>query len=114
MRKKILVYTWLILLGSVVAVLFWYNEWKFSLPTPVPAGYVPVPNGTFINLPAEMGTKSGKPVFLHFFNPDCPCSKFNIEHVRNLIKTYSDRIDFKIVLVTAKHYTEKEIQKSFD
>lgn len=111
--KKILVYSWLVLLGVMMAVLFWYTEWKYSLPTPVPANYAAVPEGTFIHLPGVSTSVFNRPVFLHFFNPDCPCSRFNIAHVKKLVQQYSNKVDFKIVLVTSKRYTQKEIQEKF-
>ena len=112
--RRFFVYGWLLLLLTGIASFFYYNEWKYSLPTPVPAGYMAVQTGTIINIPQLNNSGTGKPVFLHFFNPDCPCSRFNMEHVRSLVKEYGDKIDFKMVLVTAKPYTEKQVQDRFD
>ncbi|BDU26354.1 hypothetical protein FLGSB24_30980 [Flavobacterium sp. GSB-24] len=56
-----------------------------------------------------------KPIFIHFFNPDCPCSRFNVPHVSDLIKKYGDKINFKIVVLNKKrNFTIDEIQKKFD
>ena len=71
---------WLTLLTSMVGGLFWYNDWVFRLPTPVPINYKPVPPGTSITLGNSVPHTPDKPVFLHFFNPDCPCSRFNKTH----------------------------------
>ncbi|MEP6749372.1 MAG: AhpC/TSA family protein [Bacteroidota bacterium] len=113
--KKVYVVSWLLLLLSGVIMLFWYNEWIFNLPTPVPKNYTAIETGTTIHLPgAETDTIAGKPVFLHFFNPDCPCSRFNIDHVRSLIKRYGNEVSFRLVLVSNKDYSTKEIQDRFN
>jgi hypothetical protein len=31
---------------------------------------------------------------VHFFNPDCPCSRFNLEHLRRLVERFGDRVQF--------------------
>jgi hypothetical protein len=54
---------------------------------------------------------AGKPVFLHFYNPDCPCSRFNLPHFRSLVKQYSNEVSFAIVPLTDKHYTAAAIQR---
>lgn len=42
--------------------------------------------------------QAGKPLFLHFFNPRCPCSRFNLDHVRDLTKRYGGRVRFVAVV----------------
>ena len=52
---------------------------------------------------------------LHFFNPDCPCSLFNISQFKSLVKEYGSKIDFAVVVLTSKSkYTAKDIQGKFD
>jgi len=112
MRKKA-IFLWLILLFAGIAVLFWGNEWKYSLPTPVPATYKVVSPGAKVNLASWWAPGGSKPIFLHFFNPHCPCSRFNIPHVKSLVKQYGQEINFAIVVMTDKNYTVKEIQDKF-
>lgn len=113
MAKKILLGLWFSLLLFAILVLFWQNEFKYSLPTPVPKNYHNVAMGSRIDLGKCWATHN-KPVFIHFFNPDCPCSRFNIPHVSGLIKKYGDRINFKIVVLNPhKNFTIAEIQKKF-
>lgn len=112
MRKK-LVIAWLLILFSTVIFLFWRNEWVYALPTPVPAGYTPVKTGTPVLLPAALPMAGNKPIFLHFFNPDCPCSRFNMPYFASLAARYGQQASFAIVLTTGKHYTEEEIQHRF-
>jgi hypothetical protein len=112
--KKVFLVSWLGIIMLGIIMLFWYNEWIYNLPTPVPVNYAAVPVGATIHLPDQVNAGTAKPLFLHFFNPDCPCSRFNIEHVRSLIKKYGDKVSFKMVLVTSKNYSAKEIQERFN
>jgi len=112
--RKVVVITWLIVLLATVVVLFWYNEWVYSLPTPVPENYKVVDTGTSVDIASKLSFKPDKPVFLHFYNPDCPCSRFNIPHFKSLVKQYGNKIQFVIVPVTPKKYKTEEILKKFD
>jgi thiol-disulfide isomerase/thioredoxin len=112
--RKVAVITWLIVLMATVVVLFWYNEWVYSLPTPVPENYKVVDTGTSVDIAGKLSFKPGKPVFLHFYNPDCPCSRFNMPHFKSLVNQYRNKIQFVIVPVTPKKYTAEAILKKFD
>src|SRR4051812_16586247 len=113
-RKAILV-CWLVMIFSAIAYLFWYHEWKYTLPTPIPEKYVAVKNGAYIDLTGKVKSETGKPVFVHFFNPDCPCSRFNIPHFNSLVKKYGDKMDFSVVVINkSKEFTAEEIQNKFD
>ncbi|EOR96696.1 AhpC/TSA family protein [Arcticibacter svalbardensis MN12-7] len=112
--RKLIVFIWLILLGSGVFALFWYNEWQYTLPTPVPKNYSDVAFGKQIMPDKNLSFKNNKPLFLHFFNPDCPCSRFNIKHFKSLVSQYEGKVNFVVVLLTDKYYTPEEVQKKFD
>lgn len=112
--KKVFVFSWLAFLAAGIAALFWYNEWKYSLPTPVPVNYHAVAFGQTIAPDNKLNFPNNKPVFLHFFNPDCPCSRFNITHFKSLVKQYGNRVNFAVVLLSDKYYTVKEVQQKFD
>ncbi|MCX2481430.1 redoxin domain-containing protein [Pedobacter sp. MC2016-15] len=112
MRKWIAV-TWLILLAGIIFAFFWHNQLKYSLPTPIPADYKSVQNGKKIMLRQKLQFNNDKPVFLHFFNPDCPCSRFNIDQFKSLVKTYRSQVNFAVVLMTDKPYTSSDIQNKF-
>jgi hypothetical protein len=111
--KKWIATAWLTLLLGIISGFFWYNQLRYSLPTPVPADYKTVHNGQKILLGRDLRFKNNKPVFLHFFNPDCPCSRFNIDQFKSLVKTYDSQVNFAVVLMTAKPYTSAEIQDRF-
>ncbi|MGC4040822.1 MAG: thioredoxin family protein [Flavobacterium sp.] len=115
MKTKIILLLWLTVLFGAISYLFWKNEYKYNLPTPVPVNYKPVPIGGHINLGGKLRPASNNPLFLHFFNPECPCSKFNIPHIESLVKKYGDKISFAIVVLSKDpSYTEQDIQDKFD
>ena len=97
-----------------MAGIFWYADWKYSLPTPLPNHYHAVNPGQYIDLHGKLPVASNKPLFIHFFNPDCPCSRFNIPYFKSLAKRYGARMSFAIVVLNNKAYTAEEIQNKFD
>jgi hypothetical protein len=111
--KKVMAISWLLILLSGMVALFWYNDWKYQLPTPVPKNYKPASTGKLIPLNAQFNNNR-KPVFLHFFNPDCPCSRFNITQFKSLVKEYSGEVDFMVVVMSPKTFTAEAIQDKFD
>jgi thiol-disulfide isomerase/thioredoxin len=112
--KKAITILWLLVIFSGMACILWYADWQYSLPTPVPKLYHPVSTGTAINLGGKLAIPGDKPVFIHFFNPDCPCSRFNIPYFKSLAKKYRDKISFAIVVMNNRDYTAKDIQNKFD
>ncbi|MDR6763585.1 thiol-disulfide isomerase/thioredoxin [Flavobacterium sp. 2755] len=113
MKKKILLALWFTLLLFSVGYLFWQNEFKYSLPTPIPKNYHAIAMGSKVDL-SQCCAFDNKPVFFHFFNPDCPCSRFNVPHVSDLIKKYGDKVNFKIVVLNKKKtFSIEEIQQKF-
>jgi hypothetical protein len=112
--RKAAVITLLGIIVLAIAALFWRNEWVYSLPTPVPERYTSVANGEKIQLSSLMPAGADKPRFLHFFNPSCPCSRFNMPHFKELVKTYGHDVDFAVVVMSDKKYSEKEIQDKYD
>jgi hypothetical protein len=111
--KKFIVTIWLVLLLFIAAGLFWYNDWIYQLPTPLPTHYKAVHPGQAI--PINIVVKDHhKPILLHFFNPECPCSRFNISNFKHLYKRYSHHINFVIIVMSNKTYTVQEIQDKFN
>ena len=115
MRKKLAI-IWLILLSLTICCLYWRMEWQYSLPTPIPVHYQAVERGASIRLPlcAVSLQQHDKPLFLHFFNPDCPCSRFNMPQFRALVQQYGDHVNFAIVVMSAKTFTAEQLQKKFN
>jgi hypothetical protein len=110
MMRTGLVIAWLTLLASTVGALFWYNDWVYQLPTPVPKNYRPVKTGTVIDLGEQVQNRGDKPVFLHFYNPECPCSRFNKSHFQSLVRRYGRQVQFVVVVLSDKSYSVEKIQ----
>ena len=114
---KGMVLAWLILLLTGIIGIFWRSEMVYALPTPVPTNYHPVVTGTKISWPsssAALFSAGRKPLLLHFFNPDCPCSRFNVPHFRELVKQFGQKVGFAVVLMTDKEYSPDDIRRGFD
>ena len=112
--KKLFIAAWLIILFSGISFLFWQNELKYNSPTPIPVNYQAINPGTFIDFNNKIEIKNNKPIFLHFFNPGCPCSRFNITHFKFLVRQYGDKINFAVVVLSSDTtYTVADIQDKF-
>jgi len=107
---KVVVILWLTVVFIGIIAFFWQTAWVYALPTPVPPNYKTVNCGTYINLPASVKIDK-KPIFLHFFNPACPCSRFNIAHFKTLVKQYGHSVDFAVVVMNHEEkYNAKWVQ----
>ena len=96
--KLLLVSLSSLLLSGLILGTFWFQDWQYALPTPKPKGLVQPAVGAALR-PAGL-TPDARPLFLHFFNPDCPCSRFNLDHVRLLVHDYGTRVQFFAVVET--------------
>ncbi|MFM2224723.1 MAG: hypothetical protein RJA07_925 [Bacteroidota bacterium] len=113
--KKWWLFLWLGILLTGISYLFWQQEWKYSLPTPIPKNYHAVKHGDVVTFPNSFRVKNNKPLLIHFFNPNCPCSKFNIPHFKSLVKAYSSKMNFAIVVLNSSNeYSVEDIQSKFD
>lgn len=96
-----------------IGTIFWYQEIQYLLPTPVPKDYrVVLPQEVVRYDSALIPQPYAKPKLVHFFNPDCPCSRFNVKHFITLKKQYRERVDF-FVAVTGPEKVESA-RKLFD
>jgi hypothetical protein len=88
----------LLCLGTAGAA-FWYQDWRYSLPTPRPHGLREPALGTAVDVAALLGTqRPGRGVAVHVVDPDCPCSRFNRDHLRSLVRRFGNQLQF-VVLV---------------
>ena len=97
--------TWITLLvgeaclAALAIGAFWFQDWRYSLPTPKPVALQQKAIGEQVVLAPVVG-KSSRPTLLHFFNPDCPCSRFNLDHISDLIAKFDGRVRVVAVLET--------------
>ncbi|QRR00593.1 DUF6436 domain-containing protein [Dyadobacter sandarakinus] len=111
MFRKGLVMGWLVLLFTGIATMFWYYDWIYKLPTPIPENYQPVVTGSTVDLGDQIQSPDGKPVFVHFYNPDCPCSRFNKKHFKSLVQQYGRDVHFVVVVMSEKTFTPEAIRR---
>ncbi|MGB3586522.1 MAG: redoxin domain-containing protein [Tunicatimonas sp.] len=83
------------LLGTIIAI-FWDQQIRYLKPTVKPKSHTTVIPGTQITL--SFLREDTKPIFLHFYNPDCPCSKFNQDHFRQLVRRYKGQVNFYTIV----------------
>lgn len=114
MRSQALVILWLTALAAAIVALFWRNEFVYNLPTPVPVNYTKVDTGQQIHFAAFEIPHNSKPLFIHFFNPGCPCSRFNITHFKAIVKEYRNEVNFAMVVLSPQQFTEAEIREKYD
>lgn len=95
--------------SSAIGFVFWQQELKYQRPTPVPENYQAVAVGTRVELP---GIPKGDAAFLHFYNPDCPCSRFNARHLKSIIHSYADSVS--IVVVVTDHEALAKAAREFE
>lgn len=113
MMKYLLVLTGIISLFAAAFFLFWHQDVKYSLPTPVPDDYVPVQPRHKPDL-EDLLKGQDKPVLLHFFNPHCPCSRFNIKHFRSLVRQFDGQMYFYVILQDVDEESAREAFASYD
>lgn len=102
-------------ISFAIAALFWNQELQYAQATPIPATIKSVAWGDSMNvrsLPAD----TINPVFLHFYNFDCPCSRFNIQEFRHLVNMYRDSIQFIAVVEASTNSPQliKRFQEKFE
>ena len=94
---RYLVVALVLILASVsIGLIFWQQEMKYQLPTPVPSNYKLVSLGQSVRLPEDFNSSTA--YFLHFYNPDCPCSRFNSKNVKFLIRSHGDSVRMVIIV----------------
>lgn len=83
---------------ATVALAFWQLDLRYALPTPVPAAHAEIAAGTEVRLPPGLVPADSGPLLLHFFNPQCPCSRFNLDHVHELARRFAGKVRVVAVL----------------
>jgi len=114
MHKKVIFFSAFALSAiCLIGWIFWEHEIKYASPTPVPDNFKDVSIGSKIDL-GLMNLPSGKSTVLHFFNPDCPCSKFNMKDFESLSKKYRRHVNFYVVLQSDEKDAEDKFKKRYD
>ncbi|MEQ9169223.1 MAG: redoxin domain-containing protein [Fulvivirga sp.] len=97
MKIKILIFSVLsTVIILLIGLIFWKQEYKFTLPTPKPRNYVEVHQGDSVDIQYS----AAQPTYYHFYNYDCPCSRFNIKEFQSLVNKYKNEVKFYAVIET--------------
>jgi len=57
---------------------------------------------------------TGAPVLFHFWDPDCPCSRFNVDHVRALVARFRPAgVEFVVVTPQGTADAAKRVRETF-
>lgn len=97
---------------SCIGFIFWKQELQFVKPTPKPENLKQINQGDSIDLSLFKDFQS-KPLYIHFYNYDCPCSRFNIKEFESMVMKYKDQIDF-LAIVQSSDPLNKEAVKDFE
>lgn len=80
---------------STAVAAFWYQDWQYSLPTPRPDDLEQASFGTPVDTMSIFGRAAdGRVLVVHIVDPDCPCSRFNRDHLRSLVTRFGSRVSF--------------------
>jgi len=109
MRKVLLFSFFAATILSGIGWIFWEQEYKFTLPTPVPAELRQVETGDSVTLELN-GLSASSNLFIHFYNNDCPCSRFNISEFESMVRRYSPDVQF---LAVVQHEESSDAAASF-
>lgn len=94
---------------SGIVAIFWNQEMQYVLPTPKPANYQSVEIGSTVALPN--GVLGEGITHLHFYNPECPCSRFNLKHFKTLASKYADEASFIAIVPPPESSKKGYLQK---
>ncbi|MDH5602350.1 MAG: hypothetical protein OEY51_00325 [Cyclobacteriaceae bacterium] len=83
---------------SAIFYLFWTNEIQYLAPTKRPENYVQVNISDSTTLKGILGNKDDRPTYIHYYNPYCPCSKFNYGYYSEIAGKYRDRFNMYLVI----------------
>ncbi len=102
--NRLIVLGVLLICFTSMGFLFWHQEMKYVLPTPVPVGYAAKLPAQVITLPSSFQFPKNQALYLHFFNPDCPCSRFNLKHFQSLKKQFENNVKIYAVIPAYADY----------
>lgn len=97
-----------------IGFLFWKQELQYLLPTPIPQNYKNIPLGEEVDFAFQNQLNPSKSTLVHFYNPTCPCSKFNLTHYEELYEKYHEQLNFVFVFHTKEERINKEEQLSIE
>ena len=86
---------------AFVGAVFWWQDLQYSYPRLAQRRLLKNLSGRSSPCPPRSKKILQyllRPLLLHFFNPNCPCSRFNLDHVRSLVQKHRGAVEFVAVL----------------
>jgi hypothetical protein len=113
-RKVVFASAVIPIFAATIGWVFWKQELQYSLPTPVPANFVDVKAGSKVDLSSIVPVSSRKPTLLHFFNFDCPCSRFNMKEFESMAKQFENDVHFFVVIQSNDEGDRDRFQRKYN
>ncbi len=107
--RKLLAFSLLVTCLSTIGFIFWKQELQFVKPTPKPPSLKEVIQGDSVDLSLFKGFEN-KPLYIHFYNYDCPCSRFNIKEFEIMVAKYKDKINFLAIVESSDPLNNTAVQ----
>jgi hypothetical protein len=85
---------------------FWHQDWRYGAPTPRPAELREPALGEPLSLPPALARlrhrdeagRPTRPLLIHCFQVGCPCSRFQLRELRELVARHGERVDVVLLL----------------
>lgn len=114
MKGRIAIFSLIVTVAALfIGWMFWQQELKYVLPTPVPDNFKDVAVGERVYL-SKYGVQREEITMLHFFNPNCPCSRFNMKEFQRLSNKYKDKANVYVILQSSSEEDMKWFSKKYD
>jgi peroxiredoxin len=109
------IFFWLFALGAtaIVSKIFWDQEAQYVLPTKIPDNFTDVKIGQVLDL-SPFNINEGKINMLHFYNPDCPCSRFNMMEFERIARKYKQQANVYVIIQSADERDVMRFNKKYE
>jgi hypothetical protein len=99
---------------SFIGWVFWMQELRYAQPTPIPSNFIDVKAGSNVDLQDYIPGTNDKPTLLHFFNFNCPCSRFNMKDFESLANRFGKEINFLVVIQSEDKNDLDRFKRKYD
>src|SRR6478735_8385680 len=97
----------------IIGCLFGEQELKYARRTPIPQNFHEVKIGERVDLDSYLNV-SKKNVVLHFYNPDCSCSRFNMKDFEQFVRTNESQAQFFVIIQSTDGRAIEKFKKKYE
>jgi len=98
---------------SCIGYIFWRQELQYIGPTPLPENYTDIEIGEALDIP-ELSQFTNKLLFVHFYNSDCTCSRFNSKVFSNMVYKYRSEVNFVALIQSEEDNAVEAFKEKYD